>query len=63
MPEGIGYDSVFRVIIMQFIDAAIFDVRLKLYANARHETLNETNRQEVIDDFITWCDEVVAARA
>ncbi|MDA1195353.1 MAG: radical SAM protein [Planctomycetota bacterium] len=27
VPEGIGYDSVFRVIIMQFIDAAAFDVR------------------------------------
>lgn len=27
VPGGIGYDSVFRVIIMQFIDAAIFDLR------------------------------------
>ncbi len=27
VPEGIGYDSVFRVLIMQFIDAATFDVR------------------------------------
>jgi alpha-beta hydrolase superfamily lysophospholipase len=43
--------------------AAIFDVRLKLYPNARHETLNETNRQEVTDDFIAWCDGVVAERA
>jgi len=43
--------------------AAIFDVRLKLYPGARHETLNETNRQEVIKDFISWCDEVVAAKA
>ena len=42
--------------------AAIFDVRLKLYPNGRHEMLNETNRQEVVDDFIAWCDEVVAAR-
>jgi len=42
--------------------AAIFDVRLKLYPGARHETLNETNRQEVTDDLIAWCDEVVAAR-
>ncbi|MGB3050170.1 MAG: lysophospholipase [Polyangiales bacterium] len=43
--------------------AAVFDVRLKLYPNARHETLNETNRQEVTDDLIAWCDEIVAARA
>ena len=26
-PEGLGYDNVFRVLIMQFIDAAAFDVR------------------------------------
>ncbi|MGB5268641.1 MAG: lysophospholipase [Polyangiales bacterium] len=42
--------------------AAIFDVRLKLYPGARHETLNETNRQEVTDDLIAWCDEIIAAR-
>lgn len=42
--------------------AAVFDVRLKLYPDARHETLNETNRQEVIGDFIAWCDEVVPAK-
>lgn len=42
--------------------AAIFDVRLKLYPGARHESLNETNRQEVIEDFIAWCDEVVASK-
>lgn len=26
-PEGLGYENVFRVLIMQFIDAAAFDVR------------------------------------
>jgi alpha-beta hydrolase superfamily lysophospholipase len=40
--------------------AAIFDVRLKLYPNGRHEMLNETNRDEVMSDFIAWCDEVIA---
>lgn len=43
--------------------AGIFDVRLKLYTGARHETLNETNRQEVTADFIAWCDEIVATKA
>jgi len=43
--------------------AAIFDVRLKIYEGARHETLNETNRQEVTNDFIAWCDEIVTARS
>ncbi len=41
--------------------AAIFDVRLKLYPEGRHEMLNETNRDEVTADLIGWCDEVVAA--
>jgi len=49
------YDAYKRV--------AIFDVRLKLYPGARHETLNETNREEVTRDFIAWCDEIVAAKA
>ena len=43
--------------------AAIFDVRLKLYPSARHEVLNETNRDEVMGDFIAWCDEVVASKS
>jgi len=43
--------------------AAIFDVRLKLYPDGRHEMLNETNRQEVTEDFIAWCDEIVAAES
>lgn len=42
--------------------AGIFDVRLKIYEGARHETLNETNRQEVTTNFIGWCDEIVTAQ-
>ncbi len=30
------------------------NLTLKLYEGARHETLNETNRQEVSQDVITW---------
>lgn len=43
--------------------AAIFDVRLKLYPDGRHEMFNEINRDEVTSDFIAWCDEVTATRA
>lgn len=32
------------------------DVSLKLYEGGRHEMLNETNKQEVIDGIITWLD-------
>ncbi|MEM7436706.1 MAG: lysophospholipase [Myxococcota bacterium] len=43
--------------------AGIFDVRLKLYEDGRHEMFNETNRDEVTRDFVAWCDEMVAAQA
>ncbi len=42
--------------------AGVRDVRLELYPGGRHEILNETNREQVMADFITWCDEVVAAQ-
>ncbi len=34
--------------------AGIRDVQLKLYPEARHEVLNETNREEVMGDFVRW---------
>ena len=34
----------------------INDVSLKLYPEARHELLNETNRDEVMKDFLAWVD-------
>ena len=30
------------------------DVRLKMYEEARHELLNETNRDEITSDVIEW---------
>ena len=30
------------------------DVRVKLYPAARHEILNETNRDEVMGDVVRW---------
>jgi alpha-beta hydrolase superfamily lysophospholipase len=30
------------------------DVSLKLYENARHEILNETNKDEVVEDILGW---------
>jgi alpha-beta hydrolase superfamily lysophospholipase len=35
-------------------DAGIGDVTLKFYEDARHETLNEINREEVFRDVIAW---------
>lgn len=36
------------------LDAGIESVKLKLYANGRHEMLNETNKQEVYRDLLGW---------
>jgi len=33
------------------------------YPGARHEILNETNRDEVMDDVVEWLDERLAARS
>ncbi len=38
------------------------DVTVKGYPGARHETLNETNRDEVMRDVIAWLDARVAAQ-
>ncbi|MNM87923.1 hypothetical protein D3C81_1001170 [compost metagenome] len=37
-------------------------VQLKLYAQARHEVLNETNREEVTADVIAWLDQALSLR-
>lgn len=45
-----GVKSVYR----SFVKAGIKNVDLKLYEEARHEIINEINRQEVIGDIISW---------
>ena len=39
----------------------IKDVDIKLYEGARHELTNETNRDEVHQDLLTWLDNHVAS--
>ena len=41
----------------QFRAAGISSVTVTLYPNARHEILNETNRDEVMSDIIAWLDD------
>ena len=43
--------------------AGVADVTLKLYPGARHETLNETNRDEVTADLLAWLDARARVRA
>ncbi|MEA2102758.1 MAG: alpha/beta hydrolase [Thermodesulfobacteriota bacterium] len=43
-------------IFQKYIKAGIKDVSLKFYGQARHECLNEANKEEVYHDVIVWLD-------
>lgn len=47
---GVGTTNVYE----KFCQAGILEVRLKLYEDARHEPLNEINRDEVMTDIGEW---------
>ena len=40
-------------------DAEINNLTFKLYDGARHELVNETNKEEIFDDIHTWCEGVI----
>ena len=40
-------------------EAGLTDVRHRFYPDARHELVNETNRDEVTRDVIAWMESVV----
>jgi alpha-beta hydrolase superfamily lysophospholipase len=42
-------------------EAGLADVTVVTYPDARHEILNEINRDDVIASLIVWADRVVAA--
>jgi alpha-beta hydrolase superfamily lysophospholipase len=52
-PVG-GETKTIRNLISIYQKNGIKDVTWKFYENARHETLNETNRDEVTKDVIAW---------
>lgn len=48
-----------EVLVAAYRQNNVRSVRLKLYPNARHETFNETNRTEVLNDLLDWLNLVV----
>ena len=52
---GAGVEKAYRA----FCDAGLHDVTMKLYPGGRHEMLNETNREEVMQDILTWLEQRV----
>jgi alpha-beta hydrolase superfamily lysophospholipase len=54
-PLAVGGQLV-EVLGQRYRDAGLVDVTVKLYDGARHEILNEINRDEVTSDVLAWLD-------
>jgi alpha-beta hydrolase superfamily lysophospholipase len=54
-PVG-GAGQLVEVLGQRYRDAGLVDVTVKLYDGARHELLNEINRDEVTSDVVAWLD-------
>ncbi len=52
-PVG-NYGAGPRTVYNLFKGAGLSDITLKIYKDARHELLNETNKQEVFQDVLDW---------
>jgi alpha-beta hydrolase superfamily lysophospholipase len=46
--------ALFRPLVDRLLAAGIKDLTVRVYPGARHEILNETNRDEVIGELVTW---------
>lgn len=53
--KGKGVKKLFEALE----NAEINNLTLKLYEGARHELVNETNKEEVFSDVLQWCDGVI----
>lgn len=51
-----GGGELVQLLGQRYRDAGLTDVTVNLYAEARHEIFNETNRDEVTRDVIDWLD-------
>ena len=49
-----GGGDLVQLLGQRYRDAGLGDVTVTTYADARHEILNETNRDEVTADLLTW---------
>ena len=55
-----GGGELIELVASRYRDAGIADVTVARYPEARHEILNETNRDEVTSDVLAWLDRAVA---
>ena len=54
-----GGGAAVELVAQRYRDAGVRDVQATLYPGARHELLNETNRDEVTADIIAFLDRTV----
>ncbi len=54
-PVG-GNGALVTLVADRYRQAGVRDVVVRLYPEARHELLNETNRDQVTADFLAWAD-------
>jgi alpha-beta hydrolase superfamily lysophospholipase len=52
-----GQLALVNALVDRYSDAGLTDVTLKVYPQARHEIFNETNRDEVVGDLLSWLDD------
>jgi alpha-beta hydrolase superfamily lysophospholipase len=48
-----------EALVAAYRQHGVRSIRFKLYPNARHEVLNEINREEVLNDLLDWLNLVV----
>ncbi len=59
-PVG-GMGKSFLWLVRELQSQGLHDVSYKLYPDGRHEMLNETNREEVMEDLLQWLEARVNA--
>ena len=55
-----GDGELVRLLGSRYEEAGVADVTVNVYDGARHEILNETNRDEITADIIAWIDDHVS---
>jgi alpha-beta hydrolase superfamily lysophospholipase len=51
---ALGGEKSAKKLADAFLRKGSSDVELIVYEGARHEVFNETNKDEVMDDLVTW---------
>ena len=56
-----GGGALIELVADRYRQGGVDDVTVVLYPGARHEVFNETNRDEITADLVTWLDRVTAS--